>query len=185
MDIQKEILDRHDISDCDEKNDKLKSNVNVDMEKINILNKQISDLELNLLDQELFSKNKLKSYYDRVKKEIDNAYKFALQDFFNALLPTIDNIERSLDLFEKKDDIIKPIFSELNVTLKSLMKLLTKFGLTQVNETCVPFNPDIHQAMTIQSSKKIKENYVISVMQKGYLLNGRLLRPAMVTVSKP
>jgi len=187
MDIKEKLLKESNVNHINLEDNKsvLDSNSNIDENKIHILSKQIIDLNTDLVNQKLLAKEKLKLYRNRSKKEIDNTYKFSLNKFINLLLPTIDNIERALNLFNKEEKIFYPIFDKLENVLQSFIKLLKKFGLEIINESNVPFNPDIHQAMVIKSSTNVKENYVISVMQKGYLLNGRLLRPAMVIVSKP
>ncbi|XBC38931.1 MAG: nucleotide exchange factor GrpE [Buchnera aphidicola (Melaphis rhois)] len=187
MDIKEKLLKESNVNHINLEDNKsvLDSNSNIDENKIHILSKQIIDLNTDLVNQKLLAKEKLKLYRNRSDKEIDNTYKFSLNKFINLLLPTIDNIERALNLFNKEEKIFHPIFDKLENVLQSFIKLLKKFGLEIINESNVPFNPDIHQAMVIKSSTNVKENYVISVMQKGYSLNGRLLRPAMVIVSKP
>ncbi|XBC39445.1 MAG: nucleotide exchange factor GrpE [Buchnera aphidicola (Nurudea shiraii)] len=161
----------------------LEDNTNY-IQDISILNKKIKDLEKNMLDKTLLSREKIKLYRHRTDKDIENTYKFSLSNFINALLPIIDNIERSLKLFDKEDKILNPIFIKLQDLLNSFLKLLREFGLKEIKKSKIPFNPDIHQAMATQNFKNIEENYVVSIMQVGYLLNGRLLRPAMVIVSK-
>lgn len=161
----------------------LEDNTNY-IQDISILNKKIKDLEKNMLDKTLLSREKIKLYRHRTDKDIENTYKFSLSNFINALLPIIDNIERSLKLFDKEDKILNPIFIKLQDLLNSFLKLLREFGLKEIKKSKIPFNPDIHQAMATQNFKNMEENYVVSIMQVGYLLNGRLLRPAMVIVSK-
>ncbi len=72
----------------------------------------------------------------------------------------------------------------IELTLKSMLDVVRKFGVEVVGETNVPFNPDVHQAMSMMESEEVAPNHVLMVMQRGYTLNGRLLRPAMVAVSK-
>jgi len=118
------------------------------------------------------------------EKNVEKAHKFAIESFAIELLPVIDNLERALELSEKSDDKISSIIEGIELTLKSLLNAVRKFGIDVVSETNVPFNPERHQAMTVLESNEHKHNYVIMVMQKGYTLNGRLLRPAAVAVSK-
>ncbi|XBC37876.1 MAG: nucleotide exchange factor GrpE [Buchnera aphidicola (Meitanaphis microgallis)] len=186
MDINEKLLNQDNIAtNIDSKNDASKLENDPDIKQVNVLKKIISDLEADFLNQKALSQERLKLYRDRIQKDVNNALKFSLNNFINSLLPTIDNIERALGVFDEKDEHVKSIFYELKVILRSFMKLFKKFGLIVIDESNVPFNPDIHQAMIIKSSSDKQKNCVISIIQKGYLLNGRLLRPAMVIVSKP
>ncbi len=113
----------------------------------------------------------------RVERDIANAHKFALEKFVMELLPVVDNLERALD--HESDEL-----EGVKLTLKTLINAMEKFGVEQVNPISQAFNPDFHQAVAAQEDASVKPNTVMSVMQKGYLLNGRLIRPALVVVSK-
>ncbi|MCE1787448.1 nucleotide exchange factor GrpE, partial [Enterobacter hormaechei] len=99
-------------------------------------------------------------------------------------LPVIDNLERALEVADRTNTEIAPMVEGIELTLKSFLGAVGKFGIEVVGDTNVPFNPEIHQAMTMMESDQHEPNHVMMVMQKGYTLNGRLLRPAMVAVSK-
>ncbi|WP_371195871.1 nucleotide exchange factor GrpE [Glaciecola sp. SC05] len=120
----------------------------------------------------------------RAELEIDKARKFALEKFAGELLPVIDNLERAMQSANSEDEAIKPLLDGVDLTLKSFLSTIEKFGLEIVNPEGEQFNPDHHQAMSLQESTELPANTVMAVMQKGYLLNGRLLRPAMVMVSR-
>lgn len=120
----------------------------------------------------------------RAELEIDKARKFALERFAGELLPVIDNLERAMQSANSEDEAIKPLLDGIDLTLKSFLSTIEKFGLEIVNPEGEQFNPDHHQAMSLQESTELPANTVMAVMQKGYLLNGRLLRPAMVMVSR-
>ena len=120
----------------------------------------------------------------RTEQDIEKAHKFALEKFSAELLPVIDNLERALALTNKDDPAMASMLEGIELTLKSLLDAVRKFGIDVVQDKNVPFNPDVHQAMTIIDSADHESNHVIDIMQKGYTLNGRLLRPAMVIVSK-
>ncbi|MDD1784328.1 nucleotide exchange factor GrpE [Enterovibrio sp. ZSDZ35] len=120
----------------------------------------------------------------RTEQEIDKARKFALERFANELLPVIDNMERAVELAEKDNEAIKPMLEGVELTLKTMKDGVAKFGLKELDPTGQPFNPEYHQAMSIQESADHAPNTVMFVMQKGYELNGRVVRPAMVMVSK-
>ena len=120
----------------------------------------------------------------RVEVDIDKARKFALEKFSTELLPVIDNLERALSVADKNNNELTAIIEGIELTLKSFLDTIKKFGVEPVEEVNVPFNPDVHQAMSMIESADHDANQVINVVQKGYLLNGRLIRPAMVIVSK-
>lgn len=120
----------------------------------------------------------------RAESEIDKARKFALERFAGELLTVIDNLERTLDAADATDDSIKPLVEGVEMTLKGFLSTNEKFGLSTVNPQGEPFNPELHQAMSMQEVAEVEPNTVIAVLQKGYVLNGRLLRPAMVMVSR-
>ncbi|MBQ0212400.1 nucleotide exchange factor GrpE [Proteus vulgaris] len=120
----------------------------------------------------------------RTQQDIEKAHKFALEKFSNELLPVLDNLERALSAADHENESQKPMIEGLELTLKSFLDAVRKFGIEVVEEKNVAFNPDVHQAMTLIDSPEHESNHVVDVMQKGYTLNGRLLRPAMVIVSK-
>ncbi|MBC7003532.1 nucleotide exchange factor GrpE [Photobacterium sp. BZF1] len=120
----------------------------------------------------------------RSEQEVDKARKFALNKFAEELLPVIDNMERAIEMADKNDEAIKPMVEGVDLTLKTMMGTVEKFGLKQLNPIGEAFNPEFHQAMSIQESAEHEPNTVMLVMQKGYELNGRVVRPAMVMVSK-
>ncbi|MGR5064242.1 nucleotide exchange factor GrpE [Photobacterium sp. DNB22_13_2] len=120
----------------------------------------------------------------RSEQEIDKARKFALNKFAEELLPVIDNMERAIEMADKNDEAIKPMVEGVDLTLQTMMGTVEKFGLKQLNPMGEAFNPEFHQAMSIQESAEHAPNTVMLVMQKGYELNGRVIRPAMVMVSK-
>lgn len=120
----------------------------------------------------------------RTQQDIEKAHKFALEKFSNELLPVLDNLERALSAADHENETMKPMIEGLELTLKSFLDAVRKFGIEVVEEKNVLFNPEVHQAMTLIDSPEHESNHVVDVMQKGYTLNGRLLRPAMVIVSK-
>jgi len=119
----------------------------------------------------------------RAEQEIDKARKFALDRFVGELLPVVDNMERALSA--ATDSGAEASISEgLELTLKSFMDALKKTGVEIVDPQGEPFDPQLAQAMSMVENPDVEPNTVIAVMQKGYTLNGRLVRPAMVMVSK-
>ncbi|QGS60760.1 nucleotide exchange factor GrpE [Shewanella algae] len=120
----------------------------------------------------------------RAAQDVEKAHKFALEKFSNELLPVIDNMERALVGADKADEATKPLFEGVELTLKSFLCAVEKFGVKQIDPMGEAFNPEQHQAIGMQPSAEFPANTVMLVMQKGYQLNERLLRPAMVMVSK-
>lgn len=132
----------------------------------------------------LRAKAEIENNRRRMEQDVEKAHKFALERFSNELLPVIDNLERALSAVNPEDEAQKSMLEGLELTLKSFLDAVKKFGIEVVEETKVPFNPDVHQAISMVDAADHESNHVVTVMQKGYTLNGRLLRPAMVMVSK-
>jgi molecular chaperone GrpE len=120
----------------------------------------------------------------RAEQDVEKARKFALEQFAKELLPVVDNMERALEATEGHDEAVKLIAEGVELTLKSFLDALKKFNVEAVDPQGEPFDPNLHQAMSMVENNEVEPNSVIAVMQKGYTLNGRLLRPAMVMVSK-
>ncbi|WP_299495576.1 nucleotide exchange factor GrpE [uncultured Shewanella sp.] len=120
----------------------------------------------------------------RAAMDVEKARKFALEKFANELLPVLDNLERALEGTDAEAEATKSIYEGVELTLKGFVGAVDKFGLKQVSPQGDAFNPDLHQAIGMQPSSEFPANTVMAVMQKGYVLNERLLRPAMVMVSQ-
>ena len=120
----------------------------------------------------------------RAEGEVDKARKFALEKFASELLPVADNLERALQVADKENEAIKAVIEGVEITLKSFVSSIEKFGMKVIDPQGESFNPEQHQAMSMQENAELPANTVMAVMQKGYELNGRLLRPAMVMVSR-
>ncbi len=120
----------------------------------------------------------------RAERDVENAHKFALEKFAGALLAVADNLERSIDAADRGNESIKPLLDGVELTYKGLVDTLSKFQVAQLNPVGEPFDPQLHQAITMLDNPDTEPNTVLHVMQKGYTLSGRLLRPAMVVVSK-
>ena len=119
----------------------------------------------------------------RADQEIEKARKFALERFCGDLLSVVDNLERALE--SSGDEQGSAALAEgVELTRKGFMDVLAKYGVEAVDPTGEPFDPETAQAMSMVEQPDAEPNSVVAVMQKGYLLNGRLLRPAMVMVAK-
>lgn len=120
----------------------------------------------------------------RVERDIANAHKYALEKFVLELLPIIDSLERAIEAHLNEDSASGSLLDGVSMTLKMLYAALEKFSVQQVNPERQPFNPEHHQAVSTQADPNVKPGTVLTVLQKGYLLNGRLIRPALVVVAK-
>ena len=120
----------------------------------------------------------------RAEQEVEKARKYALERFVGELLPVVDNLERALESASGDEEVVKPIAEGVELTLKSFQNALHKYNVEAVDPQGEPFDPQLHQAMSQVENPDVEPNTVIAVMQKGYTLNGRLVRPAMVMVSK-
>ena len=120
----------------------------------------------------------------RAEQDVERARKYALERFCGELLPVVDNLERALESASGDDEQLRPIAEGVELTLKSFLNALGKFNIEPVDPAGEPFDPQYHQAMSSVENPDVEPNTVVAVMQKGYTLNGRLVRPAMVMVSK-
>ena len=120
----------------------------------------------------------------RTEQDVEKAHKFALEKFAKDILNTIDNLERALATPANiEDESIKALFDGVELTLKELLATVARFGVEPVGVVGEVFNPDLHQAISMQPMEGFETNQITTVLQKGYLLNGRVIRPAMVMVA--
>lgn len=118
----------------------------------------------------------------RVERDVSNAHKYALEKFTLDLLPCIDSLERATAV--PADQGSEAMLEGIRLTLKMLYGVLEKFNIQQVDPISQPFNPELHQAVSTVEDSSVAPGTVTQVLQKGYLLNNRLIRPALVIVSK-
>lgn len=153
-------------------------------ERIAQLETELFQSQSNVRDAQLRAQAEIENIRRRAEMDVEKGHKFALEKFSNELLPVIDSLERALEVADKANIDFSPMIEGIELTLKSLLDAVRKFGVEVVGNTNVPFNPEIHQAMSMIESEEVAPNHVLMVMQRGYTLNGRLLRPAMVAVAK-
>lgn len=120
----------------------------------------------------------------RAERDVENAHKYALDRFAVELLPVRDSLELGLAAASGDDPSLDKLREGTEMTLKLLTGAMEKFGIREVDPCGQPFNPELHQAMSMQPTADQPANTVVAVMQKGYTLNDRLVRPAMVVVAK-
>ena len=120
----------------------------------------------------------------RTEQDVEKAHKFALEKFAKDILNTIDNLERALATPRNtEEECVKALFDGVELTLKELLATVARFGVEPVGAVGETFNPDLHQAISMQPTDGFESNQIPTVLQKGYLLNGRVIRPAMVMVA--
>ena len=135
-------------------------------------------------DQLLRVKAEQENLRRRHEREVQNAHKYALERFAQELLPVIDSLELGAEAAAGEGATMEKVREGTELTLKMLLSTIEKFGIQAVHPEGEPFNPEYHQAMSMLESPEHAANTVMNVMQKGYTLNERLIRPAMVVVSK-
>jgi len=121
----------------------------------------------------------------RQARDLENAHKHALDKFVAELLPVYDSMELGLNASKGEEASLEAVQNGLDMTMKMFLSSINKFGLEQVSPAeGDDFDPEQHQAMAMQPVEGMEANKVITVAQKGFQFNGRLLRPAMVLVSQ-
>ena len=136
------------------------------------------------LDRALRAHAELENVRRRLERDLQNAHKFALERFVSELLPVRDSLELGLAASSEKGASAAGITEGVELTLRMLDQAMEKFGVKAVDPAGEPFNPEYHQAMAMQESDTAESGTVLTVVQKGYLLHERLVRPAMVIVAK-
>lgn len=135
-------------------------------------------------DQLMRTRAELENLRKRNQRDLENAHKFALERFSQDLLQVWDSLELGQQAAQDSQADVEKLREGTALTLKLLGDVMQKNGIEQIHPEGEPFNPEFHQAMAMQERDDVAPNTVVTVVQKGYLLNGRLLRPAMVMVSK-
>ena len=147
------------------------------------LKNQIEEAANKEQDILLRSRAEIENLRRRTEQDVEKAHKFALEKFSKDILNTIDNLERALATpANKEDESVKALFDGVELTLKELVSTVGRFGVEAVGVVGETFNPDLHQAISMQPAEGFESNQISVVLQKGYTLNGRVIRPAMVMV---
>ncbi|MGB1869094.1 MAG: nucleotide exchange factor GrpE [Porticoccaceae bacterium] len=135
-------------------------------------------------DQVLRVQAEMQNVRRRAERDVESAHKFALDKFAADLLPVVDNLERALAAIDSADEGQKAVAEGLELTLKSFMEVLARHKIEAIDPAGQPFDAELHQAVSMVPNPDLEHNTVMDVFQKGYTLNGRLVRPAMVVVSQ-
>lgn len=177
------IMDQHEEVEAVEPNDSAEQ-VDPRDEKIANLEVQLAEAQTRERDTVLRIKAEMENLRRRTEQDIEKAHKFALEKFVNELLPVIDSLDRALEVADKANPDMAAMVEGIELTLKSMLDVVRKFGVEVIAETNVPLDPNVHQAIAMVESEEVPAGNVLGIMQKGYTLNGRTIRAAMVTVAK-
>lgn len=151
--------------------------------EIEALKAQVQEFQ----EQMLRSQAEMQNVRRRAEIDVEKAHKFALEKFVKELLPVADSLEKAVESTEGHEDageLVASIREGVEMTLNLFMNSLRKFNVEQLNPIGEPFDPQQHEAMSMVPSPDAEPNSVVAVVQKGYMLNERLVRPAMVVVAK-
>jgi len=173
------------------KKDTVSSDNNLDTDKNNV-DKKIEDTEEDSfetlkarVDENWDKYLRVVAETDNIRKratrDVENAHKYALENFSRELLAVVDSLE--MGLVSGKEAGTKSLIEGNQATLKLMLSMMQQFGIDEIDPHGEPFDSEIHEAMTTQSSSDVESGSVLTVFQKGYTLNGRLLRPARVVVA--
>lgn len=168
-------------------------NAEIEAELLDELDQEPEQSETEQLQQQVASANdqvlrvqaEMQNLRRRAERDVENAHKYALDKFAPELLPVVDNLERALAAIDGDDAGQKAVAEGIELTLKTFVDVLVRYKVEAVDPAGQPFDAEFHQAVSMVPNADIEPNTVMDVFQKGYTLNGRLLRPAMVVVSKP
>ncbi|GGB99474.1 protein GrpE [Marinobacterium zhoushanense] len=153
-------------------------------EQLALAEAEIDDLQKQLAELQPRAQAEIQNMRRRAEQDVEKARKFALEKFTGELLPVVDSLERAIESCQAEDEATKALKEGVEMTLKLLLDGMGKFNVETVDPQGQAFNPEHHQAMSMVEVPDAEPNTVVAVMQKGYLLNGRLVRPAMVMVAK-
>ena len=135
-------------------------------------------------EQILRLKAEIENNRKRSVRDVENAHKYALRNFSESLLPIVDSMELAQKAAEAENASLESIIEGTELTMNMFIQVLEKHGIQELDPIGEPFDPEQHQAISMVEDESVESNTVINVMQKGFMLNDRLVRPAMVVVSK-
>ena len=135
----------------------------------------------SLRDKVLRAEAEMQNVRRRADRDVENAHKFGLERLVQQILPVVDSLEKALEARTNQED---PVIQGVELTFKLLQDLMSKESIDVIDPLGEPFDPNLHEAMSMIENRELEPNSVFAVVQKGYTLNERLVRPAMVMVTK-
>ena len=182
LERQEKIDDEFDVEVAAENSENIESK-EVDVEFFQGQLEKLQEQSKVSLDKVVRAQAEMENLRKRAARDVENAHKYALEKFTNELLPIMDSLELGLSASVKAknlDDLCKG----MELTLEMFNTVMEKFGITMIEPKGEKFDPELHDAVSMQETDDSNSGIIIEVMQKGYTLNGRLIRPAMVVVAK-
>lgn len=148
------------------------------------LREELEQTRKALSEADLRAQAEIQNMRRRVEREVANAHKFAVEKFAGEIITVADSLERALAALDADNDALAPAREGTELTLKVLLDVFGRFNVEQIDPRGQAFNPEQHEAMAMVPQPEAEPNSVVDVLEKGYALNGRLLRPARVVVAK-
>ena len=196
MSKEKDMLeDKNEISEdieidkegheLEENQDSEKDDTQEYLQKIDQLRKELDQAkkeQSDASDKMLRACAEMENIKRRSERDVTNAHKFALERFTKDLLPVLDSLEKACDISGDQVEVIS-MQEGIKMTLKMFLEVAEKYNLKQIDPIGKAFNPEEHEAIAMQPNPDMESNKVMAVFQKGYLLNGRVVRPARVVVT--
>lgn len=173
-DLKEEVLEDKNEEKNEEKQEKT---IDIDNEELDKALKENEEFTTRLQRLQADFSN----YKKRVEKEKQGLISYGAESFIVDILPILDNFERALETEKDKDD---PFFQGIDMIYKGLIEVLNKNGVEEMDSLEKPFNPEYHHAVGMEDSKEHEKDTVIRILQKGYIMKDKVIRPAMVMVSQ-
>ncbi len=176
-----EVVEQADTSEAEDTTEAPGRELEVDLaEEVKSLQAELAGAH----EQVLRAQADVQNIRRRAELDVEKAHKYALEKFVSDMLPVADNLERAIASMDKDNEATQAVLEGVELTYKTLVDALKRHQVETVDPEGAPFDPQLHQAMSMIESPDAEPNTVLNVFQKGYTLNGRLVRPAMVVVSK-
>lgn len=180
-DVSNEQLVDQDVVESEEKKEETEE---LTLEELKKQLKQAQKKAEENWDKAIRVQAEMENLKRRTQKDLENAHKYGLEKFAKELLSVLDSLELGIQASTSDSPEVVKLREGSELTIKQFEAVFAKFNIEAIDPTGQAFNPELHQAMTTQDSADVEPNTVLNVFQKGYILNGRLIRPAMVVVSK-
>jgi len=182
-DLEKAKVDNSEPSEQKRDESSQEETEEVTLESLQLKLEQAFEETMKYKDVALRAEAEMQNVRRRATIDLENAHKFGIEKFVQNILPVVDGLEKAVES-AAKDDVNKAISEGVGICQKMLVDVLQKGGVETIDPAGEPFDPNLHQAMSMVENAEVEPNSIVAVIQKGYSLNGRLVRPAMVIVSK-
>ena len=182
LERQEKIGDEFDAEVAEENGENIEPK-EVDVEFLQGQLEKLQEQSKVSLDKVVRAQAEMENLRKRAARDVENAHKYALEKFTDELLPIMDSLELGLSASVKAKNLDN-LCKGMELTLEMFNTVMEKFGITMIEPKGEKFDPELHDAVSMQETDDSNSGIIIEVMQKGYTLNGRLIRPAMVVVAK-